>query len=476
MKQFFGIGLMLVVLAHSNLGYSQSNRNHDDNGHGGFEYFIGIVGTPTPGKEEIDWSDQSLEELKDLGVNMLQLSVAFGWRPANEVLNMEDLNEEQIIMWKYRIKQAEKHGFKTIAHFGIPRWLNDNPVKPACILDQEIRDKYVHLISEFMTTFPEVNDILVYTYDQRAWLCSEFGPCPRCTGIPLSDRLPDFLNLLTETMQKARPGNKTMLWWKPWEISKGQTIDILNKIDPKGFGLMLNSSTSNEGYPFNDGSFKSDLGVKRFVQLAYELNIPVIGEFQHTFYKPLYMVDDYFPRLIYEQMNGWKEMEGVIGVKEYYGFAPSTFSVNYSMLKEWMKTPNASLEELLNRIAAPYGKKSAPCMIKAWEYVAQAVEAMPWDVPAGIGGPNSKVEHNWTPVKLGNASFDTPLWKANRKSYFMLTGDKIAHPWIIEDAGIRFKDASKLEFRAVEYFDKAIAEGERMVDNIQMQRDHIELT
>ncbi|MBE0652323.1 MAG: hypothetical protein IH594_00910, partial [Bacteroidales bacterium] len=258
MKQFIGVILTFVVLIHLNVVYSQTKVNPENNGRGGFEYFIGIVGTPNPGNEEIDWSDERLQELKELGVNMLQLSVAFGWKPANEVLNLEDLDEEQTQKWKYRIKQAEKHGFKTIAHFGIPRMLNYDPVKPACILDQEIRDKYVHLISDFMTTFPEVNDILVYTYDQRAWICSEFGPCPKCTGIPIGDRLPGFLDLLNKTMQEARQESKTTLWWKPWEISKGQCIDILKKVNKEGFGLVLNPSTTNEVYPFNDGSFNSD--------------------------------------------------------------------------------------------------------------------------------------------------------------------------------------------------------------------------
>mgnify|MGYP000627613890 CR=1 FL=1 len=28
-----------------------------------------------------------------------------------------------------------------------------------------------------MKDFPEVDDVMVYTYDQLAWLCSEFGDC-----------------------------------------------------------------------------------------------------------------------------------------------------------------------------------------------------------------------------------------------------------------------------------------------------------
>ena len=325
---------------------------------GGFKYFVGIVGNPSV--PDISWSDEELEQIKALGVNMVQLSIAWGGKPANEVLNLEDLDAEQRAKWAFRIKQAKKHGLKTIAQFGIPRMINYSPVQPACILDLTVQKKYQELLTDFMTSFPEVDDVMVYTFDQRAWLCSEYGPCPRCTGVPLDERVPQFLNLLNETMQKCRPN--TRLWWKPWELSRGQIVTILGKVNPAGFGLALNPSTSNEVYPFNDRSFKSDLGVKRFVQLAKEHGIPVLGEFDHTFYKPLYLIEDFFPRLIYEQMNGWKEMPGIVGVKEYYGFSPSVFSVNAAMLKAWMKSPEASLDTLLQEIVAPYGSQTAPLL------------------------------------------------------------------------------------------------------------------
>jgi len=479
MKRSIIFLVLFAISSYLSPGYSQKKTDPLKNGRGGYEYFIGIVGNPSV-VADMKWDDKQLEDLKDLGVNMLQLSIAWGGKPGNEVLNLEDLDEEQIAKWKFRIKQAEKHGFKTIAHFGIPRMLNYDVYKPACILDPVVIEKYVALMKNFMTTFPEVNDILVYTYDQQAWICSEFGPCPRCTGIPISDRLPGFLNLLKKTMQDCRPNTQTTLWWKPWELSKGQTIDIVRKIDPKGFGLMLNSSTSNEVYPFNDGSLKSDLGVKRLVQYAYEKNIPVVGEFDHTLYKPLYGVDDYFPRLVYEQMTGWKELTGVIGVKEYYGFAPSTYSVNYAMLKAWMKAPDASLDQLLQQISAPYGKKSAPLMIKAWEYVAQAVEAFPWDVTYLIGpmglDRNDLGEHSWDFIKIENSTWDTPIWESNRRANFMLTDAKSAHPWIFEDAGLRLEDAARLNNLAVDYFNQAIAQNESMVEDIKMQRDFIKHT
>lgn len=146
------------------------------NGRGGYEYFVGIVGNPSV-VSDIKWDDQQLIDLKELGVNMLQLSIAWGGKPGDEVINLEDFeDEEQVSKWKYRIQQCEKYGFKTLAHFVIPRMLNYDPVKPACIQDQEIRTNYVNLMNKFMTTFPEVNDILVYTYDPKAWLRVNFKP------------------------------------------------------------------------------------------------------------------------------------------------------------------------------------------------------------------------------------------------------------------------------------------------------------
>jgi hypothetical protein len=442
----------------------------DPRGPGGFKYFVGIVGNPSV--PDISWSDEELERIKALGVNMVQLSIAWGGKPANEVLNLEDLDAEQRAKFAFRIKQAQKHGLKVIAHFGIPRMINYSPVRPACILDPAVQKKYEQLLGEFMTSFPEVADVLVYTFDQRAWLCSEFGPCPRCSGLPLDERVPGFLNLLNDTMQKCRPD--TRLWWKPWELSKGQVVAILNKVKPDHFGLALNPSTSNEVYPFNDRSFKSDLGVRRLVQMAAERNIPVLGEFDHTLYKPLYLMEDFFPRLIYEQMLGWKELEGVVGVKEYYGFSPTTFSVNAAMLQAWMKSPQSPLAKLLDEIAAPYGAAAAP-LLQAWEFTAQSVEAFPWDTtymigPMGLDRPWDG-SHDWEPVKITSATWDTPIWKANRRANFMLTEEPKAHPWLFEDAGLRLEDSAALGFKAVGFYDQAIAAGGARGDDLRTQRE-----
>ena len=136
-----------ILLLLSQLIFAQKKTDPSKNGRGGFDYFVGIVGSPSV-INDIKWDDQCLKSLKELGVNVLQLSVAWGGKPANEVLNMEDLDEEQIAKWKFRIAQCKKFGFKPLAHFGVPRVLNSDPVKPACISDPDVQQKYVQMMKK----------------------------------------------------------------------------------------------------------------------------------------------------------------------------------------------------------------------------------------------------------------------------------------------------------------------------------------
>jgi hypothetical protein len=443
----------------------------------GFKYFVGIVGSPSD--PDVSWSDNELIKIKDLGVNMLQLSIAWGGKPANEVLNLEDLDSVQIAKWEFRIKQAKKFGFSTIAQFGIPKLQYTangySIVQPACILDPAVRNKYAELLGNFLDKFPEVDNVLIYTYDQNAWLCSEFGPCPRCSGIPLDERLTGFLNFLNDVVQRHHPG--ATLWWKPWEISNGTAVKIVQNVQPSHFGLILNPSCANEVYPFNDRAFGSDLGIKRTVQVAADRNIPVIGEFDYTLYKGYYALGDFFPRFVYEQLQEWKKLKGVIGVKEYFGFAPSQFSVNASMLQACMKSPDASLDQLLKQVADPYGESAAQYMLDAWEKIARGTEAFPWDVSYLIGqlglDKSSDGSHPWVPVTISGGTWNTPAWKTNRAANFMLADEPKAHPWLFEDIGLQLEDAAGLFFEAVSSFDKAIASGSTKIEDIRTQRESI---
>ena len=73
-----------------------------------------------------------MQAIKDLGYNTLQLNIAWGARPADEPLNLEDIlyvdgigsrekADQRLQAIKERARIAKKWGFRTLFHFGAPR-------------------------------------------------------------------------------------------------------------------------------------------------------------------------------------------------------------------------------------------------------------------------------------------------------------------------------------------------------------------
>lgn len=52
-------------------------------------YRVGILGAPS--KPDIEWNDQNIKLMKDLGFNAMQLNIAWGYRPGDDPLNLEDV-------------------------------------------------------------------------------------------------------------------------------------------------------------------------------------------------------------------------------------------------------------------------------------------------------------------------------------------------------------------------------------------------
>lgn len=54
-----------------------------------FRYKVAIIGNPS--NPDIRYDESQMQALKDLGYNTLQLNIAWGARPADEPLNLEDI-------------------------------------------------------------------------------------------------------------------------------------------------------------------------------------------------------------------------------------------------------------------------------------------------------------------------------------------------------------------------------------------------
>jgi hypothetical protein len=180
---------------------------------------IALMGNPNFVPE---WTDAQVQGLVDAGFNAVQLNVAWGSRPQGEPLNLKDVvwvdgenPAQQVRDWqpklRARIALAKKHGLRTIFHFGSPcMWWNpetgeihagaheafnsDPPWFDSA--NPKVVAHETKLLKEFIKQFPDVDDILVYTYDQDAWEASQFQQSPYSYGVPLDQRLPTYLKTL----------------------------------------------------------------------------------------------------------------------------------------------------------------------------------------------------------------------------------------------------------------------------------------
>lgn len=423
------------------------------------KYVVGIVGTPI--RWDIEWSDGNLAEMKRLGFNTLQLNIAWGFRPGDEPLNLEDVlvtegmenaRERQTTLRRSkisgRLKQCKKHGFRSIFHFGAPYNGEDGYLgKPLlnCVSDKEVRQRYVDLLFALGEQIPGIDDILVYTYDQDAWLCSEFGGCGRCFGVPLHERLPAFLDALAEAWWEISPDG--VLWWEPWELSAGQVYETVKRVGAKNIGLSLHS---------NIGEVQKTRAVDRWfkntARLAAEKNMPVIAELflgqscEET--EPLKRIPA--PRLTFDQVGAVRNVYGISGIKEYYGDAPNDGDPCLEMVGCMLREPGKSAGGYIEMISAPYGKAAAHIQ-EMWESAARGYELYPWDVSwyAREAG-RANIDHGWDAAFLRGQQCSTPSWESSRHSVFMKTDDCQPHPWMLEDIQLRCAWAAELLEKAAE--------------------------
>ena len=434
------------------------------------EYKVGFLGAPSfPGAEnpelKLKWDDNNMQRMKDLGFNTMQLNIAWAYRPYDEALNLEDVVqlpkqfkltsidlehiadslrrperiEARSIVLKDRIAICRKYGFRTIFHFGAPN-NNQREIEPLeqCIMDPATVDRYVTLVRDFGEKFPGVDDLLLYTYDQHAWLCSEDGPCPRCHGVPVAERVSMFVNTLAREWRKINP--KGTLWWEPWELSGGEVYTTIGLLDSACVGLSIHSSNAEVMI-----ANPADRWFKNVLYLADESHIPVIGEVFTG--GPTEEMEPYThiqcPLATLRQLRAVNNAGKLEGIKEYFGNVPNEEDPNLRMTGIFIHNPVISDEAALSELAKPY-QQSAGKIVKYWKLATAAIELTPWDISWRLRRIGYSIpSHLMTAAVLKGASWKTPAWKSTRKATFIETDDT-SQPsfWLREDIQLRFEQAA----------------------------------
>jgi hypothetical protein len=436
-----------------------------------FQHRIAIIGNPACPDTRFD--DGQLSALTRLGFATIQLNIAWGARPGGEPLTLEDVvtlpgapEAPGVAAMRAEIRRRAQacraHGFRTLFHFGAPfvkdvgkllgQGLQKHQAVEPCIRKPEVVEYYRKMLITFAEVCPEVEDILVYTYDQSAWLCSEFGECPRCRGVPLHERLPAFLHMLRDAWAAERP--QGTFWWEPWELSAGQIYAVFPHLPDENFGMMLHSNIAEvmAAHPV-------DPWFRNLARLCQGRGIPAVGELFLTGaneeVEPLQNVAT--PRLVYQQLQAVRQVPGVAGVKEYFGTRPDAPDPNLAMAGLLFANPDLSLEEALQQLSAPF-EAAAHLVRQAWAATADGYELFPWDFCwtyrfMGRRGP----QHDWKNAFVVRGHLvDTPSWCSTRRTIFMTTENEDLHPWFYEDIGLRCQASAEAYARAVACYDQAL--------------------
>jgi len=387
----------------------------------------------------------------------VQLNVAWGSRPANEPLNLNDVvglpgetldpvvAERQPELGK-RIDLAKKHNLRTIFHFGSPfMWRNPDTGEikrhkgdafagnPPWfdVGNPKVVAYETGLLKQFVEKFGDVDDILVYTYDQDAWQASQFMSNGAERGVPLHERLPKYLATLHE-IWSTRPGNHTM-WWEPWELSAGQIYKIVPQLPTKNFGLSIHNNIAEAqiGKPV-------DLWYRTVTKLCRERGIPVIGEgYFCAETEEVQSLAIPCPRLVDEEYQAMTAVNGIVGVKEYFGVLPLAADLNRTMFTARLKHPEATTAQLLDGITARFGPHQADVR-KICDELADAMQIMPFEATWHLRLiSKANIDHGWQGATITGNMADTPSWNSTRHAMFMQCDDRQPHPDMLEDVQLR---------------------------------------
>ncbi len=437
-----------------------------------FPIRVGFLGNPNSSEpfrfwQTVPWSDENLLRLKTLGFNIIQVNVAWGPRPGDEPLNLEDVVDlpdsliagypqpvplncdpspeaRQRRRAELRERSAACHrlDLRTIFHFGAPynahMRYGDGP--PNCISDEKTTRRYELLVERFATEFPEVDDLLVYTYDQDAWLCSEFGPCPRCLGIPLHERLTAFLVRLASAWARSRPHGR--LWWEPWELSAGQVYACVNQLPKGSLGLALHANVAEVM-----ATHPADRWLKNTAALADEHDLPVIVEYwlggPCEELEPLLYLSH--PLVTLRGLRAIAAIPGVSGIKEYYGLDPDREDPNLRMTALFFAKPELSDAAALDELAIPY-EAAADSMVEFWKLTSRGMELFPWETSWYIRQVGrSRVDHALSAAHIRGMRCRTPSWCSTRQAVFLRAYeyDLPDDPWLREDIELRCRLAAQ---------------------------------
>jgi hypothetical protein len=149
------------------------------------------------------------------------------------------------------------------------------------------------------------------------------------------------------------------------------------------------------------------------------------------------------PLVVWRGLKAINSVPGVVGIKEYYGLAPTREDPNLRITSLFFKNPSIDETKALQLLAKPYGR-AAGDVAQFWKLTSEAMEFFPWDGTwffRYLG--ESKPVHSMNAAFIRGQVAHTPAWESGRRAVFMKTDNNECDPWLLEDVQLRCEMAAE---------------------------------
>jgi len=327
----------------------------------------------------------------------------------------------------------------------------------ACIQAPAVRDLYGELLQAHLAAFPETAGFLFYTMDELAEVCDEADDCTRCHGVPLEDRLPDYLAHLRAEIDRANPDIR--MFWESWEFSATQVYAMVERL-PERVNLAVHSCL-HEVYYVN----QPDLWFHHLMRLAEANGVEVmVNLFLSGTGEDLGPVAAYpCPRLVWQQVSQIARYPAVRALKEYYGTTVEHLNVNDWALRATLRQLDPEWDDVASELASHYTPAEADTLWAAWEQAALALEVYPWDLTWRLRLYNTYrydqhpgYDGYWDCGWLNTlpTPWTTPSWESSRRGFYV-TSD-FGTPRLLDETDARFGRCMAHIAQAEEALDTAL--------------------
>ncbi len=372
-----------------------------------YSYFA-MFGDPLMHPELDLYPDGYLEKLAAVGVDGIWMHVVLRQlAPSGEFADVPEFgkdHETRIANLRHLVERANRYGIKFYLYMNEPRAMplsfyekypalrgaEEGDYAAMCTSDADgktlrwLEDSLAYLFEEV----PGLGGIFTITGSENLTHCASHGQwqqCPRCKNRSDDDLIVEVNAAMERGVHRSAPNAKVIVWDWGWK-GHGLAPTIIERL-PKGVSLM---SVSEWSLPIERGGVKSTVGEYSLSAVgpgpravaewktAADCGLSTVAKVQLNCTWELSSVP-YLPvvDLVARHCKRLSEA-GVSGIM--LGWSLGGYpSPNLEVAYEFAKTPNATEDEVLQRVAEDrFGTNAAPLARAAWSKMSAAFEEYPY--------------------------------------------------------------------------------------------------